>query len=109
MSWLYLAIAILAEVTATSSLKASQGFTRLWPSVVVVVGYAFAFFLLSLTLRAIPVGVAYVIWSGVGIVLVTVVGWLAYGQRLDPPSLLGIGLIILGVAVLKLFSGAADH
>lgn len=109
MSWLYLALAIVAEVIATSFLKASAGFTKLGPSLVVVAGYGLAFFLLSLTLRSIPVGIAYAVWSGAGIVLISAVGWLALGQKLDPPALLGIGLILTGVLVLNLFSKTAVH
>lgn len=108
MHWIYLAIAIVAEVIATSCLKPSEGFTRLWPSVAVVAGYGLAFFFLSLTLRTIPVGVAYAVWSGVGIVLVATVGWLAFGQKLDAPAVIGMAMIIGGVAVLNLFS-ATTH
>lgn len=109
MTWLYLAFAIMAEVAATSALKASEGFTRLGPSVLVVVGYGIAFFLLSLTLRTISVGVAYAIWSGAGIVLVSVVGLVLFKQRLDGPAMLGMGLIVAGVAVIQLFSKTASH
>lgn len=108
MHWIYLAIAIVAEVIATSCLKPSEGFTRLWPSVAVVTGYGLAFFFLSLTLRTLPVGVTYAVWSGVGIVLVATVGWLAFGQRLDAPAVIGMAMIIGGVAVLNLFS-ATTH
>lgn len=104
MNWLWLALAIIAEVVATSYLKAAEGFTRLWPSLVVVIGYGLAFWFLSLTLRTIPVGVAYAIWSGAGIVLVTTIAWFAYGQRLDLAGLIGIGLILTGVLVIHLFS-----
>lgn len=107
--WILLAIAILAEVVGTSALKASEGFSRPWPSVVVVLGYAVAFYCLSLVLRSIPVGVAYAIWSGLGIVLITLVAWVVYGQTIDLPALLGMGLIIAGVLVLNLFSKAAAH
>lgn len=103
----YLIIAILAEVIATSALKASAGFTRPGPSVVVVVGYGIAFFFLSLTLRTIPVGVAYAIWSGAGVALITLIGWLAFGQRLGGMALLGIGLIVAGVVVLNAVSSSA--
>lgn len=109
MTWLYLAFAIMAEVAATSALKASEGFTRLGPSVLVVVGYGIAFFLLSLTLRTISVGVAYAIWSGAGIVLVSLVGLVLFKQRLDGPAMLGMGLIVTGVAVIQLFSKTASH
>lgn len=108
-NWLYLAAAITAEIIATSLLKSSEGFTRLWPSLIVVAGYCCAFFFLSLTLRTIPVGVAYAIWSGVGIVLVTLIAWLVLGQKIDLPGLAGIGLIISGVIVLNLFSKTSGH
>lgn len=107
IEWGYLAVAIVAEVIATSALKASESFSRLAPSIVVVTGYALAFFMLSLTLRAIPVGVAYAIWSGVGIVLISLVGWIAFGQVLDAGAMIGMGLIIAGVVVINLFSQAA--
>ena len=109
MNWLYLAIAIVSEVIATSALKAAEGFTRWVPSLVVVVGYASAFYFLSLTLRSIPLGVAYAIWSGVGVVLISLVGWLLYRQSLDAAALIGIGLIVAGVLVLNLFSKAVVH
>lgn len=108
-NWLFLLVAIVAEVVATSLLKAAEGFTRLWPSLAVVTGYAIAFYFLSLTLRSIPVGVAYAVWSGLGIVLVTLVAWLAYGQKLDAGAIAGIGLIVAGVVVLNLFSRATPH
>lgn len=104
-----LAVAIVAEVIATSALKASDSFTRPWPSVLTVVGYAIAFYGLSITLRTVPVGVAYAIWSGLGIVLITAVAWLLYGQRIDAAGLLGMALIIAGVLVLNLFSDASRH
>lgn len=107
--WLYLAAAIAAETLATSLLKSSEGFTRLWPSLIVVAGYGCAFFFLSLTLRTIPVGVAYAIWSGVGIILVTLIAWLIFGQKIDLPGLIGIGLIVAGVIVLKLFSKTSGY
>lgn len=109
MAFVYLALAIVAEVVATSALKATDGFTRLGPSLVVVVGYTIAFFMLSLVLRTIPVGIAYAIWAGLGIVLVALVGVLVYGQRPDLPAVLGIGLIIAGVVVIQLFSRIAAH
>ncbi|WP_234264058.1 SMR family transporter [Hydrogenophaga sp. NFH-34] len=107
--WLALGIAIVAEVVGTSALKASEGFTRLWPSVLVVAGYAVAFYCLSLVLRTIPVGVAYAIWSGLGIVLITVVAFVLYGQKIDLAGLIGMGLIVAGVLVLNLFSRATPH
>ncbi|KFL25286.1 DMT family transporter [Paradevosia shaoguanensis] len=108
-SYLYLAVAIIAEVIATSALKASDGFTQLLPSVVVLIGYGVAFFFLSLTLRTMPVGIAYAIWSGIGIVLVSAIGWIAYGQRLDLPAFVGLGLIIAGVLVVNLLSKSVTH
>ncbi|MEY2699534.1 MAG: hypothetical protein RIQ52_289 [Pseudomonadota bacterium] len=104
--WILLLLAILSEVFATSALKTSDGFSRLWPSVMVIAGYATSFYLLAQTLRVIPVGVAYAIWSGVGTVLITLIGWSVYGQRLDLPALLGIGMITTGVIVMNLFSSA---
>jgi len=109
MNWFYLAIAIVSEVIATSALKASEGFTRLYPSTLVVVGYGLAFYFLSLTLRTIPLGVAYAVWSGVGIVLVSLVGWVVYGQRLDLAALVGIALIAAGVIVLNTLSRSTGH
>ncbi len=102
--WLLLSGAIISEVVATSALKATNGFTRLWPSVLVAAGYGAAFSLLSLTLRTIPVGIAYAVWSGAGVALVTLAGWLLYGQRLDAPALAGIALIVAGVVVMNVFS-----
>jgi small multidrug resistance pump len=109
VAYAYLVAAILVEVTATSALKASEGFTRLWPSLIVVVGYGLSFFFMSLTLKSIPVGVVYAIWSGVGIVLITAVAWFLYKQALDTPALIGMGLIVAGVAVINLFSSTAGH
>ena len=108
-NWFLLYVAIVAEVVATSLLKSSEGFTRLWPSLAVVAGYCIAFYSLSVTLRSIQVGVAYAVWSGVGIVLVTVVAWLVHDQKLDVPAVVGIGLIVSGVVVLQLFSKTAAH
>ena len=107
--WVLLAVAIVSEVIATSFLKAAEGFTRLWPSVVVVVGYVLAFYFLSLTLRTIPVGVAYAIWSGVGVALVALIAWVLFGQSLDLPGIVGISLIVAGVIVLNLFSKTVSH
>lgn len=104
-----LTLAILAEVIGTSALKASEGFTRLVPSLVVVGGYGVAFFLLSSVLKTVPVGIAYAIWSGGGIVLVALAGWLIYGQRPDLAGVLGMGLILCGVLVLNLLSRTSVH
>jgi small multidrug resistance pump len=107
--WLLLGIAIVAETIATSALKSSEGFSRLVPSVIVLAGYGVAFYFLSLTLRSMPIGIAYAVWSGVGIVLITVVGWAVFGQKLDLPALLGMGLIVAGVVVMNVFSKAGAH
>ena len=109
MTYLYLAIAIVAEVIATSFLKSTEGFSKLWPSLVVILGYVVAFYFLSLTLRTMSVGIVYAIWCGVGIVLVALIGWLVLGQRLDFPAILGMGLIIAGVAVINVFSASVRH
>ena len=108
-NWLFLAIAIVSETIATSALKSSAGFTKLLPSLLVVAGYGIAFYFLSLTLRTIPIGIAYAEWSGVGIVLIALVGWLVFGQKLDTPALLGMGLIVAGVVVMNVFSKTAQH
>ena len=104
MSYLYLSIAIIAEVIGTSALKASEGFTRLGPTLITLLGYAAAFYFLSLTLKTIPVGIAYAIWSGVGIVLISLLGYALFRQTLDLPAIVGMALIIAGVAVINLFS-----
>lgn len=107
--WIFLSIAIISEVIATSCLKAAEGFTRFWPSLVVIVGYLLAFYLLSLTLKTIPVGVAYAIWSGVGIVLIALSGWLFLGQSLDIHAVIGLTLIVAGVFVINVFSRTVSH
>lgn len=109
MAWLYLGIAIAAEVAATSLLKSAEGFSRLLPSLGVLLGYGIAFYFLSLTLRDIPVGIAYAVWSGIGIVLIALIAWLVHGQRLDLPAIIGCGLIVGGVLVINLFSNSATH
>lgn len=103
-SWLFLSIAIIAEVSATLAIKASNEFTKLVPSLVVVFGYLIAFYFLSLTLRTIPIGIAYAVWAGVGIVLVSLAGNWIYKQHLDLPAVIGIALILFGVLVIQLFS-----
>lgn len=108
-NFVFLALAIVAEAVATTALKMSEQFTRLLPSAVVVVGYAAAFYFLSLSLRTIPVGVAYAVWSAVGIVLITVVGAVMFRQVPDLPAVIGIALIIAGVAVINLFSKMSAH
>ena len=109
MSYLYLVIAIVAEVIATSALKASDQFSKTLPSIVVVVGYGVAFYYLSLVLKTIPIGVAYAIWSGAGIALVTVVGLVVFDQKLDFAAIIGISLIVAGVVVMNVFSKTVGH
>ncbi|CAI0711220.1 Methyl viologen resistance protein C [Serratia quinivorans] len=106
---MYLAMAIVAEVVATTMLKASEGFTRLWPSLVVVVGYAVAFWGLSMVVKTMPLGIVYAIWSGMGIVLVSIAAVFVYQQKLDLPAIFGMGLIIAGVLVINLLSKTAAH
>ncbi|OEF30136.1 SMR family transporter [Vibrio rumoiensis] len=107
--WLYLGIAIISEVVATSAMKSSEGFTKLMPSITVVIGYGIAFYFLSLTLKTVPVGIAYAIWAGLGIVLIGIVSWVVHGQKLDIPALIGMGFIILGVAIINIFSKSGGH
>jgi small multidrug resistance pump len=107
--YVYLLIAIIAEVMATSSLKASQGFTRLLPSVVVIVGYAAAFYFLSLSLKGIGVGVAYALWSGIGIVLLSVIGVVVFREKIDLPAVIGFTLIVAGVVIINLYSKVLAH
>ena len=109
MTYLYLAIAIVAEVAATSALKASAEFTRLLPSLIVVVGYGVAFYFMTLVLRTIPIGITYAIWAGLGIVLVAIAGALLYKQMPDIPALIGMGLIVAGVVVIHVFSKTVSH
>ena len=105
--WIYLTLAIFSEVMATASLKSTEGFTKLWPSVLVLVGYSAAFYFLSLTLDTIPIGVAYAIWSGVGVAAITLVSIFFFDQKIDTAGFIGIGLIVAGVIILRLFSESA--
>ena len=107
--WLLLSIAIIAEVFGTSFLKASEGFTRFWPSVAVIVGYIVAFYFLALSLKVIPVGIAYAIWAGFGVVLIALIGWIVFSQKLDTPAIIGISMILGGVVVLNVFSSSLTH
>jgi small multidrug resistance pump len=106
MSYLFLTIAIIAEVIATSALKASQGFSVLMPSITTILGYAVALFFLSLTLKTIPVGIAYAIWSGAGIVLISTIGWIFFKQHLDLAAIIGLGLMLAGIIVINIFSNS---
>ena len=109
MAYIYLAIAIVTEVAATSALKASEEFTKLIPSLIVIVGYGVAFYLLTLVLRTIPVGITYAVWAGFGIVLVALVGAILYKQIPDIPAIIGMGLIVAGVVIINVFSKTISH
>lgn len=102
--WIYLSFAIIAEVIGTSFLKSAEGFTRLLPSVAVVVSYVIAFFFLGLALKTLPVGIAYAIWAGVGVALIALIGYAVFGQPLDAPAVVGMALIVAGVVVINVFS-----
>ena len=106
-TWFYLGIAILSEVMATASLKSTEGFTKIGPSVLVLIGYSAAFYFLSLTLEDIPIGVAYAVWSGVGVATITIISVVYMDQKIDLAGVLGIGLIVAGVIVLRLYSGSS--
>ncbi len=103
-AYIYLMIAICSEILATTMLKATEGFTKWLPSVIVVLGYACSFYFLSLSLKYVSVGIVYALWSGVGIIVVTILGYLVYGQKIDLPAAVGMGLIVVGVIVIQLFS-----
>ena len=102
--WIFLSVAILSEVIATSFLKSSDGFTKFWPSVIVLLGYSLAFYFLSLTLDTIPLGIAYAKWSGVGVATITLVSVIVFDQKVDLFAIVGISLIIIGVIILRVFS-----
>jgi len=107
--YIFLCFAILAETIGTTALQASQQFSKFWPSVLVAIAYGTSFYLLSLALKVIPVGIAYAIWSGLGIVLIATIGFIVFGQRLDWPALLGLSMIIAGIVVIHLFSKTVGH
>lgn len=107
--YIILIFAIIAETIGTTALQASQQFTRLWPSVIVVIAYGVSFYLLALALRFMPVGVVYAMWSGLGIVMIAIIGYLVFGQRLDLPAVIGIGMILCGILVIHLFSQTSPH
>lgn len=107
--WIFLTVAIISEVVGTSSLKYAEGFTKFWPSTIVIIGYAAAFYFLSLTLKSMPVGIAYAIWSGAGTALIVLIAWIFLGQKLDMAAVIGILLIISGVLVLNIFSKSLGH
>jgi small multidrug resistance pump len=107
--WLALSLAIVAEVIATSTMKSTHEFTRFWPSLVVVLGYGAGFYFMAISMRVLPVGIMYAIWAGMGIVLVSIIGWIVYQQALDLAAMIGIALIIAGVIVINVFSKTVGH
>lgn len=109
MNWIYLFIAITGELIGTTALKATDGFTKVAPTIICIIGYLVAFYFLSLTLKSIPVGIAYAIWSGVGIVLITLIGYFYYKQTVDVPAIIGICFIVLGVIIINVFSKTSMH
>lgn len=109
MTYLILALAIVAEVGATTCLKLSDGFTRLWPSIFTVIGYGASFYFLAIALRSIPTGIAYAIWSGAGLLLITTIAWIFQGQKLDAPAIGGMALIMAGLLVMNVWSDSAPH
>ena len=109
MHYLYLFLAVVGEVVGTSTLKATEGFTRLWPTLIVVVAYGVAFYFLSLSVQRFPIGVLYAVWSGLGVVLIAIAGYVIYGDRLDLPAVLGLTMIIAGVATIQIFSDTVRH
>ena len=109
LHYIFLIFAIIAETIGTTALQASHQFTRFWPSVLVIIAYGLSFYLLAQTLRVMPVGVVYAMWSGLGIVMITAIGYLVFGQRLDLPAVIGIGMILCGILVIHLFSKTSPH
>ena len=109
MKYLFLVAAVLSETIGTSALQASNQFTKFWPSVIVVISYALAFYFLSITLKYIPVGIAYALWASLGIIFITIVGLVVFGRKLDSAAIIGLTMIILGIAVIHLFSTTSSH
>ena len=107
--YIQLFLAVIAETIATSALQSSHQFTRLVPTIIVIVGYAVSFYLLAQTLKVLPVGIMYAVWSGLGIVLIAIIGFIAFGQRLDFPAILGMALILAGILIIHLYSSSATH
>ncbi|MBK0326595.1 QacE family quaternary ammonium compound efflux SMR transporter [Rhodobacteraceae bacterium F11138] len=107
--YVYLVLAVIAETIGTTALQASQQFSRFWPSCVVVVAYGVAFYLLAAALRFMPVGIAYAIWSGLGIIFIAIIGFTVFGQKLDVPAIIGLVLIIAGILIIHLFSATSGH
>ncbi|WP_299983264.1 multidrug efflux SMR transporter [uncultured Ruegeria sp.] len=108
-TYLFLLLAVIAETVGTTALQASHQFTRFWPSVLVVIGYGTAFYFMALTLKVLPVGIVYAIWSGLGIFLIALIGFLVFGQKLDWPAILGLALILSGILIIHLFSSTTGH
>ena len=108
MSYLYLCIAIVAEVIATSALKASDGFTQWLPASITVVGYLVAIYFLALTMKTVPVGITYALWSGAGVILISFIGWVYYKQNLDAPALLGLAFMVIGIIIINVFSKSTE-
>ena len=109
MHYIILFFAIVMETIGTTALQASQQFSKFWPSAIVVMAYGASFYLMALALKVIPVGIAYAIWSGVGILMIAIIGFAAFGQKLDLPAILGMGLILVGILVIHLFSATSTH
>lgn len=109
VAYVYLVVAVIFETTGTTALQASQQFTKFWPSVIVVIAYGAAFYFLGLTLKSIPVGIAYAIWSGLGIAFIALIGLVVFGQKLDLAAVIGILMILTGIAIINLFSSSANH
>ena len=109
MKWIYLIIAIITEVIATSALKESEGFTKAIPSLIVIIGYSMTFYFMSLVLREMSIGITYAIWSGMGILLITTIGYFRYNQMLDAPAVLGMSFIALGIIILRAFSNSVNY
>ena len=108
-SWLLLLVAVVCEVVGTSAIKYSNDFTKVIPSIVVFVGFGMAFYILSMSLKVIPIGMAYAVWSGLGIVLISIIGHFVFNQRLDTPAFIGMGFILAGVLIMQVFSSAVAH
>jgi small multidrug resistance pump len=109
VAYVYLVLAVIFETIGTSALQASAQFTKFWPTVLIVVGYGVAFYFLGLTLKFIPVGIAYALWSGLGIVLISAIGLVVFGQKLDFAAILGMAMILIGIGIIHLFSGSSGH
>jgi small multidrug resistance pump len=108
-AYLILLVAVVFETIGTAALQASQQFTKPIPSIIVVIGYGIAFYMMALTLKVLPVGITYAVWSGLGIISISIIAYFAFGQKLDLAAILGMGLIVAGILVINLFSKTAVH